>query len=64
MVPEESDPTIHLRQLAFDIGHDPQIVIDANGILVGANGAARRQFGIGPAELGVAHQLELSHPAR
>jgi two-component system CheB/CheR fusion protein len=63
MVPAESDdPTIHLRQLAFDIGHNPQIVIDANGILVGANGAARRQFGIGPAELGVPlHQLELSY---
>jgi two-component system CheB/CheR fusion protein len=57
-----SDPTIRLRQLAFEIGHDPEIVVDAIGVVVGVNAAARRQFGIGPAEIGVPlHQLELSY---
>ena len=56
------DPTIRLRQLAFEIGHDPEIVVDATGVVVGVNAAARRQFGLGPAEIGVPlHQLELSY---
>ncbi|HET7694822.1 MAG TPA: CheR family methyltransferase [Vicinamibacterales bacterium] len=61
-VPQQPDPTVRLRQLAFEAGQDPQIVIDAAGIVVGVNGAARRQFGLGAAEIGTPlHQLELSY---
>jgi two-component system, chemotaxis family, CheB/CheR fusion protein len=62
IVAHAPDPTVRLRQLAFDVAHDPQIVIDHNGTLAGANAAARRQFGIAPSDIGAPlNQLELSY---
>src|SRR5689334_14644230 len=41
-----------LRELALDSGNDPQILLDGSGILVAANNAARREFGIGASDVG------------
>ena len=62
IVAQSTDRASPLRQLAFEIGRDAQIVIDTAGTVVAINGTARRQFGIGAAEIGVPlHQLELSY---
>ena len=51
-----------LRDLALDTGGDAQIILDAAGVLVAANNAARRDFAIGSADIGAAIQdLELSY---
>jgi two-component system CheB/CheR fusion protein len=51
-----------LREAAFDIGRGGQIVLDANGVLVMANEAARRMFGLGANDFGRPIQdLELSY---
>jgi len=41
-----------LRELALDSGDDPQILLDGSGILVAANNAARREFGIAAGDVG------------
>jgi two-component system CheB/CheR fusion protein len=51
-----------LRELALDSGDDPQILLDGSGMLVGANTAARREFGLGQADFGSPLQdFELSY---
>jgi two-component system CheB/CheR fusion protein len=41
-----------LPDSAFDLGHTPQIVIDADGLLVLANDPARRMLGLGVKDIG------------
>jgi two-component system CheB/CheR fusion protein len=51
-----------LREAAFDIGGPAQVVLDADGVLVMASGAARRMFNLGVHDLGRPIQdLELSY---
>ena len=51
-----------LREAAFDVGGAAQVVLDAGGALMMANGAARRTFGLGVGDLGRPIQdLELSY---
>jgi two-component system CheB/CheR fusion protein len=51
-----------LREAAFDSGISGQLVLDANGVLVMANEAARRMFGLGANDFGRPVQdLELSY---
>ena len=51
-----------LREVAFDIGSPPHIVLDHNRSLIIANDAARRIFGLSPGDLGRPVQdLELSY---
>jgi two-component system CheB/CheR fusion protein len=51
-----------LREAAFDISAGGQIVLDANGVVVMANEAARRMFGLGVNDFGRPIQdLELSY---
>jgi len=51
-----------LRELAFDTALEPQIMLDALGVLVAANAAARRVFALGASDIGSRIQdLELSY---
>jgi len=51
-----------LRDAAFEMSPDAQIVLDPSGTLVTANAAARRQFGINEHDVGVPLQdLEVSY---
>jgi two-component system, chemotaxis family, CheB/CheR fusion protein len=51
-----------LRDAAFELAADAQIVLDAAGVLVAANAGARRQFNIAEADLGTPLQdLEVSY---
>jgi len=51
-----------LRDAAFEMGPDAQMVVDVTGVLVAANGAARRLFGLTEADLGSPLQdLEISY---
>jgi len=51
-----------LRDIAFEMSPDPQLVLDAVSTLVSANAAARQQFRISEDDLGVALQdLEVSY---
>jgi two-component system CheB/CheR fusion protein len=51
-----------LREAAFDIGAPAQLVLDVNAVLVMANDAARRMFGLGVGDYGRPVQdLELSY---
>jgi len=51
-----------LRDMAFEAAAEPQIVLDALGVLVAANAAARHQFGLATADIGAPLQdLELSY---
>jgi two-component system CheB/CheR fusion protein len=52
----------NLREAAFDISGNPQVVLDANGTLAMANAPARRLFGLGADDYGRPVQdLELSY---
>jgi two-component system, chemotaxis family, CheB/CheR fusion protein len=64
--PEETMPEYshhsRLRDAAFDMSHDAQIIIDGDGRLAAANDAAKRQFKIGNSMIGALFQdLELSY---
>jgi two-component system, chemotaxis family, CheB/CheR fusion protein len=64
--PEEIVPKYpnytRLRDAAFDMSADPQIVVDAAGTLIAANAAARREFRIADRDIGCALQeLEVSY---
>jgi two-component system CheB/CheR fusion protein len=51
-----------LRDAAFDLAGEAQIVLDANSTLIAANAAARRQFGLTSTDIGSPFQdLELSY---
>jgi two-component system, chemotaxis family, CheB/CheR fusion protein len=51
-----------LRDAAFEVSADAQIIIDPAATLIAANAAARRQFNIGDGDLGSALQnLEVSY---
>jgi len=51
-----------LRDAAFEMSPDAQIVLDPSGTLVNANAAARRQFGINENDIGIPLQdLEVSY---
>ncbi|MGH9409477.1 MAG: CheR family methyltransferase [Vicinamibacterales bacterium] len=51
-----------LRDAAFEAGNDAQLVVDPAGALVGANAAARRQFGVSDSDFGSPLQnLEVSY---
>ncbi|HEX6464072.1 MAG TPA: CheR family methyltransferase [Vicinamibacterales bacterium] len=51
-----------LRDAAFEMSPDAQLVLDPVGTLISANSAARRQFGIGEADIGSPVQdLEVSY---
>jgi two-component system, chemotaxis family, CheB/CheR fusion protein len=53
---------IRLRELATEGGPNPQIVIDALGVVVTANLAARRTFNLGPGDIGrPLKDLEISY---
>ena len=61
-VPQPPDTGTRLRLLAFENCRDPQIVIDPDGVLAGVNAAARRQFGVSQADVGLPlHAIELSY---
>ena len=61
-VPQSSDPGPRLRDLAFELSRDAQIVVDSSGVLVGVNAAARRLFGVTQADVGQPlHNSELSY---
>jgi two-component system CheB/CheR fusion protein len=52
----------NLREAAFDIGAPAQLLLDASGVLMMTNGAARRMFGLGVNDLGRPIQdLEVSY---
>jgi two-component system CheB/CheR fusion protein len=54
--------TARLRELAFDTASDAQIIVDAAGVLVFANGTARRLFTLAVADIGMPfHNIELSY---
>src|SRR5262245_22305719 len=51
-----------LRDAAFEMSPDAQLVLDAAGVLVSANATARRQFNLGEADMGRPVQdLEVSY---
>src|SRR5262245_30262207 len=51
-----------LRDAAFEMSPDAQMVLDASGVLVAANATARRQFAISEADIGIPLQdLEVSY---
>ena len=51
-----------LREAAFDVGGPPHLVLDHHGVLIMANEAARRMFGLSPPDIGRPVQdLELSY---
>jgi two-component system CheB/CheR fusion protein len=51
-----------LRDAAFEMSPDAQLVLDAAGLLIAANAAARRQFNLSEADLGTPLQdLEVSY---
>ncbi|PYR77991.1 MAG: chemotaxis protein CheR [Acidobacteria bacterium] len=51
-----------LREAAFDLSADPQIILDAAGTLIWVNAAARRVFGLTPIHLGAPlRDVEISY---
>jgi two-component system CheB/CheR fusion protein len=61
IVPQYSNYS-RLRDAAFETGPDAQLVLDGVGMLITANAAARRQFGIGETDTGSPVQdLEVSY---
>jgi two-component system, chemotaxis family, CheB/CheR fusion protein len=61
-VSQPDDAVARMRELVFDTSQEPQIVVDAAGLLVAVNTAARRLFAISPSDVGKPLQnLELSY---
>src|SRR5262245_7062083 len=61
IVPQYPNHT-RLRDAAFEMSPDAQIVLDTHGVLVAANAAARRQFGLNETDAGTPLQdLEISY---
>ena len=61
-LPELSPPEVRLRDASWDVSPLAQIIVDANGHLVGANDRARALFNLGTPDFGRPFQdLELSY---
>ena len=61
MVPQYPNHS-RLRDAAFEMSPDAQLVLDAHGVIIAANAPARRQFGVNEGDIGRPLQdLEISY---
>jgi two-component system CheB/CheR fusion protein len=59
---EQVDETVRLQEGSFESGRVAQLIIDATGVMVGANRKARSTFGIAVQDLGrLVQDLEISY---